>query len=271
MNIRARLIGPARGMQGQALTEIVVMAAILVPLFLLIPIVAKYGHIKQMAQQAARNAAWEATATRNHALPDIHNLERKALDRNFAAADAQIRSDVGSSAASGEFGDQMLNTFSKHKLLERDNLKLQSLRETGSPGYLDDAVKVLPRVGSFPPNPKGYVTAQVKLNIRDLKLADGSPAHYLEPFDNLNLALVRKQSLLVDAWNASGPQSGERSVVTWVKPLTPSSKLEGLDKLLDMFKPLEMLPIIGAIGRLEPGIIKPDVVPADKLAEYPVR
>lgn len=259
-----------RYMHGQALTELAVMAALLVPLFLLIPVVAKYGHIQQMAQQAARNAAWEASVAKDYALPTRDQAERKALDRNFAVADAKIRSNVSGNGR-GEFGDTMLGTFSGRKLLERDNLHVRSMTQVESPGRMDDALTLLPRVGAFPPNRRGYVTAEVRLNIRDLKLSDGSPARYLQPFDNLNLVLDRKQTLLVDAWNASGPRSGGRSVVSAIKPLTPTSNLGGLDKVLDMFKPLEFLPVIGAIGKIEVGTVEPDIVPADKLAEYPVR
>lgn len=264
-------ISSPRSMRGQALTEMAVMAALLVPLFLLIPVVAKYGHIQQMAQQAARNAAWEASVSSNYALPSSAQSERKALDRNFALADAKIRSNVPAGNGNGEFGDAMLGTFSGRKLLERDNLHIQRMSEAGSPGRMDDALAVLPRVGKFPPNSNGYVTSEVRLNIRDLKLANGSPARYLEPFDNLNLVLDRKQTLLVDAWNASGPRTGARSVVSTIKPLAPTSNLSGLDKVLDMFKPLEFLPVIGAIGKIELGTVEPDIVPADKLAEYPVR
>jgi len=264
-------IPPPRSMRGQALTELAVMAAVLVPLFLLIPMVAKYGHIKQMAQQAARNAAWEASVSKDYAIPSQREAERKALDRNFAIADAKIRSDVGGVSGRGEFGDQMLNTFSNRKLLERDNLQVRRMTQAGSPGRMDDALKLLPRVGKFPPNGQGYVTANVRLNIRDLQLSNGSPARFLEPFDNLNLVLDRKQTLLVDAWNASGPRSGGRSVVNTIKPLAPASHLSGLDRVLDMFKPLEFLPVIGAIGKIELGTIEPDIIPADKLAEYPVK
>ncbi len=266
-----RRIPSPRLMRGQALTELAVMAAVLVPLFLLIPIVAKYGHINQMAQQAARNAAWEASVSKDYAIPDQREAERKALDRNFAAADTRIRSNIGSVATRGEFGDQMLNTFSGRKLLERDNLHVRRPTQAGSPGRMDDALNLLPRFGRFPPNKRGYVTANVKLNIRDLQLSDGSRARYLEPLDSLNLVLDRKQTLLVDAWNASGPRNGSRSVVKTIRPLAPTSNLQGLDKVLDMFKPLEFLPVIGAIGRLELGTVEPDIVPSDKLADYPVR
>lgn len=261
-----------RSMRGQALSELAVMAAVLVPLFLLIPVVAKYGHIKQMAQQAARNAAWEASVSKDYVLPSQNQAERKALDRNFAVANAKIRSNVPGGNGNGKFGDTMLGTFSGRSLLERDNLHVRSMGQTGSPGRMDDALTLLPRLGAFPPNRRGYVTAEVRLNIRDLQLANGTPARYLEPFDNLNLVLDRKQTLLVDAWNASGPRSGGRSVVSTISPeLAPTTSLKGLDKVLDLFKPLEFLPVIGAIGKIELGTVEPDIVPSDKLSEYPVK
>ncbi len=265
-------------MQGQALVELAVAAVVLVPLFLLIPIVAKYSHIKQMAQQAARNAAWEASVSASHALPARLDAERRALDRTFAAADAPIRSDVGSVAGRGAFDDQMLNTFSGRKLLERDDLHVPSLTQADSPGYVDEALVPIElataATGKFKLNKQGYVTANIRLNARDLKTADGAPARYLAPFDNLGIGLDRRQSLLVDAWNASGPRArgDDRSVVETVRPLVPTTKLAGLDKLLTLFKPpLDKLPVVGALGGLKLGTIEPDVVPADKLAQYPVR
>lgn len=264
-------------MRGQALVELAVAAAVLVPLFLLIPVVAKYGHIKQMAQQAARDAAWEASVSRNHALPARIDAERRALERTFAAADAPIRSTPGG-AARGPFDDQLLNTFSGQKLLERDNLKVAALGQAESPGYVDEALVPIEAAtlatGKFTLNKQGYVTADIRLNVRDLKNSDGSPARYLAPFDNLGIVLDRRQALLVDAWNASGPRprGDGHSVVETVRPLVPTTKLSGLDKLLNLLKPpLDKLPIIGALGGLKLGTIEPDVVPSDKLVQYPVR
>lgn len=275
--MRMKAIAAPR-MQGQALVELVVAAAVLVPLFLLIPIVAKFGHIRQMAQQAARNAAWEASVAGSHALPTRQDAERRALQRTFAAADAPIRSDVGNAAARGAFDDQMLNTFSGRKLLERDNLHVASLTQANSPGHVDEALVPIElataATGGFKLNKQGYVTASIRLDVRDLKTADGAPARYLAPFDNLGVVLERRQSLLVDAWNASGPRArGDgHSVVETVRPLVPTTKLAGLDKLLTLFKPpLDKLPVVGALGGLKLGTIEPDVVPADKLVQYPVR
>ena len=254
---------------GQALTELAVCAAVLVPLFLLVPVVAKFGHANQMGQQAARNAAWAATASPAHVLPQRADMQRVALDQAFSDPDAPIRSNPDATA-SGEFADPMLNTFSGRKLLERDNLRVENLRQDGSPGYLDDVVSLVPE-GLFPLNRRGYVTSEIRLEYRNLQNRDGSRPTYLDPFDRLDVVQTRRQSLLVDAWNASGPRGGARSVVDTVRPLAPVSRLDGIDDTLDSLQVLEpILPIVGALGDLD-FAIQPDVVPADKLQDYPVR
>lgn len=267
-------LAPRRRMEGQGMVELAVCAAVLVPLFLLIPIVAKLGHGKQMAMQAARNAAWEASVSDNYQPFTRAQLRNKALDRNFADADAPIRSRT-TGGATGAFADQMLNTFSNKKLLEKNDLTISRTSNDGSPGYIDEAAALLPKNyldGAFPPNRKGYVSAEVSLSYRDLKTADGRPARYLEPLDNLNLVDKRRQMLLTDAWNASGPTSGKRSVHDTVRPLAPVSYFEGLDGIFDTLKVLEpILPMVGSLGDLELGAIEPDVVPADKLSNYPVK
>ncbi|MBR7551336.1 pilus assembly protein, partial [Mycobacterium tuberculosis] len=55
---RERPFRGARRQRGQSLTEVAVLCAVLVPIFLLIPILAKYIHARQATQQAARAIAW---------------------------------------------------------------------------------------------------------------------------------------------------------------------------------------------------------------------
>lgn len=268
---KARMGASRRAMRGQALTELAVMAALLVPLFLLIPIVAKYGHARQMAQQAARNAVWEATASKDYVLKTRSQSQAKAIERNFAAADAKISSNIGG-RATGEFGDQMLNTFSGRKLLERSDLKITRYDEASAPGIVTSTIAKFPSVfpGEFPPNKNGYATAEVELELRDLKTGDGGRADYLAPMDKLGLVMKHRQTLLADAWNAAGPTDGRRSVASQVKSLAPMSNLKPLSDMLD-FIGAAPLPILGQVDKLDIGTIEPDIVPSDKLAKYPVR
>ncbi|MFC0676558.1 pilus assembly protein [Lysobacter korlensis] len=260
-----------RRQRGQALTELAVAAAVLVPLFLLVPIVAKYGHIKQMAQQSARNAAWEATVSRNYRMASAAAIQAKMLDRSFARADAAIVSTT-SGRRQGRFDDPMLDTFSGRALLERDNARVTRWRERTAPGAASRAVSRIPGLvpGAFPPNRNGYVTAEVELRIRELQTSDGGRARYLAPMDQLNLVLRSRQSLVADAWNASGPRSGRRSVTSQVRTLAPTTLLAPLSRVFDTVGSLP-LPIIGKLDDLDIGTVEPDIVPHDRLRRYPVR
>ena len=272
MTIRRNRLRPLRVMRGQALTEVAVVCVVLVPLFLLIPVIGKYIHMRQMAQQAARNAAWNATAFPEHVVRGRQaGVAREMLARNFASADAPIRSNENV-RASGKFDDPLLNTFSNHSLLERDNMHLRSLGEAKSPGFASSAVSALPTAlpGDFPPNKAGYVTTEIRLDVRDLKTRDGGAARYLAPFDRLGLTMTARQSLLADAWNAGGPTQGRRSVKSQVKTLVPTSNLEGMQKAFDVVGALP-LPIVGLLDDLDIGTIEPDIVPYDRLQRYPVR
>ncbi|WP_245979011.1 TadE family protein [Solilutibacter pythonis] len=259
-------------MHGQALTEMAVVCAVLVPLFLLIPILGKYIHMRQMTQQAARNAAWNAIAFPEYGVnAQQAGVERAMLSRSFANADAPIRSNENPPAR-GRFDDPLLNTFSGQPLLERDGMRVRSLTDAKSPGFASSTVSSLLGAlpGAFPPNKAGYVTAEVRVNVRDLKTRDGAAARYLAPFDRLGLTMSARQSLLADPWNAGGPTQGRRSVKSQVGTLVPVSKLAGTQKVLDVIGALP-LPAVGLLDGLDIGTVEPDIVPYDRLQRYPVR
>lgn len=259
---------------GQAITEFAVACVVLVPLFLLIPIVAKYGHIKQQSQQATRNAAWEMTATDSHALETAQRLQTIAVDRTFAAASRKILS-TPDAQQGNEFESPMLNTFSGRKLLLREDLLVSKSEEGAGTGLMAKLFENLPSglPGEFPPNKHGYVDVATRINIRNLQGSDGRPAQYLAPFDNLDLSLDRRQVLLVDAWNAAGSgnrQTGtnhRRSVIRQVDTLVPTSNLRELNQFTSMIGSIP-LPIFRRLGDLELGYIEPDIVPIDKLERY---
>ncbi|SIQ28932.1 TadE/TadG family type IV pilus assembly protein [Solilutibacter tolerans] len=266
-----------RNEKGQALTEAVVVCAVLVPLFLLIPIIGKYTHIKQQAQQATRNAAWEMTATQDHGLANQAKMKALMIDRAFARADSPIRSN-SSGSATGNFDDTLLNTFSGKKLVLKQDASVTGRSEKSSPGFISGVISKFPKElpGDFPPNAKGYITVKTRIDIRNLQGRDGSPARYLAPFDNLGLQLNREQSLLVDAWNAAGSgapgtrSSHKRSVIQQVESLVPTSNLKELSKGLDAIGSIP-LPITRRLKDLDIGYIEPDIVPIKKLERYPVR
>lgn len=261
--------GHRASQQGQALAEVVVLAAVLVPLFLLVPIVAKYIHLRHAAEQAARAAAWQATVSPDYALPDRQRTQRMLIERHLGRADATVRTEVPDQPADATVEDAFVNTFSDHTLLKRQDISLRAFRDEQAPGLMGQILGMVEKFpGAFPPNENGLVTASVELRPQNLKRADGQPAAYLAPFDSINLQMEASHTLLADAWNAAGAGIGDsprdRSVTSQVRTLVPTAMLGQVPDL----GALEIIPIIGVIGRLEFGLIKPDVVPKPRLQPY---
>ncbi|MGQ4582111.1 TadE/TadG family type IV pilus assembly protein [Lysobacter sp. F60174L2] len=259
--------------RGQAMTEVAVLAAVLVPLFLLIPVMAKYVHLRQANLQAARAAAWDATVATDYKLPGRAATQSDLINRHFAAADAPIRSNPPRPPRNGRLGDVFLNTFSNQPLLTAADIRLRSYTDKNAPGFLNRIGNILRGLpGEFPPNKNGLVTATVTVDPQNLRTQNGAPARYLAPFDNINLRMSASHTLLVDAWNAKGPGHGRnphpRSVNEQVRTLVPTSYIDGLDKVVDSLSFLEGFPFIGVPTRLEIGYREPDIVPHDRLEPY---
>lgn len=87
---------------GQAMTEFNITAvAVLLPLFILIPLLGKYIDIKHTSVQTARNTTWERTvwhegnlldSSSTLAIKQNNSLTKDAITRTYAKADSNIRS-----------------------------------------------------------------------------------------------------------------------------------------------------------------------------------
>lgn len=263
---------------GQALTEMAVLAAVLVPLFLLVPMLAKYIHTKQVTQQAARAAAWEATVVSDYNWDRLSETEWHAqrrellLDRHFGDPDAPIWTNPMGAEPDVRVDAPMMNTFSDQPLLERNDVELVSYTNADPgaiTGVLESAGSFLEKLpGAFPPNKDGLVTAGLVVRPENLKTADGGPADYLRPFDALNLEFSSSHTLLADTWGASGARGGDRSVHEQVKTLVPTSYASELTDAVGEIDFLESIPLLGVPARLRLGYIEPDIVPGDRLQPY---
>lgn len=261
--------------RGQALTEMAILAAVLVPLFLLIPMLGRYTHLQQVAQQAARGAAWEATVAHDYEMGELEMQQQMLVERYFNTAHVPIASTLPADAPASDtqVGDAMFGTFSGQALVERGDPRLQPYDFKMHTGMMAEATSYIPEwlPGEFPPSDNGLVTAELTVRPQNLKTADGSAATFLAPFDQINLEFTGSHTLLVDSWNAAGsginPATGSgrgRSVWNQVKTLAPFSYFEFLGEVGD-------IPFLGdlPIPRIGYGQDVVDVVPGDRLEPYP--
>lgn len=194
--------------RGQAMIEALIAAAlVMVPLFLAIPVIAKYQDIKTYTVQAARYAAWERTVWFGGAAAETFGIGSGTFSNKWDAnekTDEQIRVEIAARLLS-DSGTTPFNDTDKSggswvgggtKMLWRDrrgNTLLQSygdianntrggytalgsydatLASDKAPGTVNDLITPLVNAGSVVSNfivdTRGLYTADVKIAVREV-------------------------------------------------------------------------------------------------------
>lgn len=213
--------------QGQALTEFLVIAVALVPLFLLIPVIGKYQDIAHATQLASRYAAFDvlvrygAVKGSNNPIKDTTQLQNEVRRRFFSNSDAPIKTDD----TAGDFKAHQ-NPFWRtpdDQPLIRDFADVTVERSTQS---THDGSSAGSNSGPFNPEfgATGIRSATVSVKLANLP----SGLTFYEPFDKIDLVISRGTSVLADGWTGSNPADVENRF----KGLVPATVL------LPPFKPV---------------------------------
>lgn len=233
---------------GQALTEFLVVAIALVPLFLLLPVIAKYQDIAHSTQMASRYAAFDGmvrNASQNNLKP-LAQLQDEVRRRFFSNSEAHIKThDVA-----GDFkANQNLfwRTPGDQPLIEKfTDVVISRTSQSAS-----DTKPFSRTLGG-----SGISTVNVKVKLANLPAG----LKFYEPFDKINLEINRGTSVLVEGWTGKTPEEVEQKV----SGIAPS--FTALSNLSPAIDPIVML--------VEPGVTPPklgrldfwrDDVPADRL------
>jgi hypothetical protein len=256
---------------GQAMTEFLVVALAMLPLFLLIPIIAKYQDIAHATQMAARYVAFDGTI-RNDATTGGWKPEATLADevrrRFFGNSDAPIKTND----VAGDF-DAHRNLFwqgpDAKPLLEdfsdvtvsfgpghgaTHGAGFESAQEMNAfPAVAQVAAQSL-KLGSH-----GIYTANVHIKLANLP----SGLTFYEPFDAINLSMTRSASVLINPWTAkdTGEVGGRIQEAT---ALFPAGALANVSGVVSAFVTAgEWGQVSGPkLGQLD---FWKDVVPEDRL------
>lgn len=264
-----------RNQQGQALTEFLVLAMVLLPLYLLVPMLAKYADIASQADMASRYVAFEAMTrndTQNSWKPP-EQLAGEVRRRFLGNSDAPIKTgDVagnflahqnlfwrgpGGTALIANFDTDVGVSFGPdHNPAHSDAFSAASdgAPFNGVAGSSTDhraaAALGLSDRGIY----RGNVT------VRLANVPEGLKSY--EPFDKINLAVTRHTSLLIDGWQAKSPAQVLSRIDN--KKLVPATALRDIAKIVDASVTLaEGGQLRGPkLGQLD---FWSDVVPANRL------
>jgi hypothetical protein len=242
---------------GQALVEFLVVATVLIPLMLLIPIIAKYQDIGFTTQMASRYAAFDAIV-RNDAWANsaktIEQLQDEVRRRFFSNPEAPIKT----WDTAGDFKAHQ-NLFWRHPGDQPMISEFKNITVTRETTWAHDVEPVFAqRFGEA-----GIRSATVKVIVANVP----EVLRPYETFNNLNLSVSRTTGLVVDSWAVAGPQIVQGKLVasklypgTALATLSPDAgALQGVDSIMRVVEPGVSLPRLGKLDAWT------DVVPADRL------
>lgn len=257
----------ARRQHGQALTEFLAISVAMVPLFLLIPVIAKYQDISNSTQMASRYVAFDAMY-RNDSMgtwkPETQ-LADEVRRRFFSNSDAPIKTnDVAGNFPANR--NLLWSDPNGAPLIASFNNDVQvSFGFGNSPnhsGAFSKTSDVVPFVlnTQLGLQARGIYTANVSVTLANLPAG----LKFYEPFDQINLSMTRSTSLIFDPWTARDPQQVE-SRVGGNPAIFPAAKLQAVSPIVDAA--ITLIDAPGGISGPKLGKLDfwRDVVPEDRL------
>jgi len=256
--------------RGQASVEFVVLAFVLVPLIIIVPLLGKYIDLAQTTTVASRYVAFEGTV---HHGSSRSGWKAEGQLANEVRRRFYSRNDLGinTNDVVGEVPSDRNPLWVDHRnnpLLPSFNLvTVQTERET-----IDQPAGAI-FANNFDLDQNNLYTGTVGVNVANVPnigvAFDKARPTPQRVFDNLNLQMNRSTTVLVDPWAARGPADVKRKVEDAGLEVYPTGHLEGVATLATPI--MTMLEIVfGGNGTKPPevGEVDPDIVPTDRLEAY---
>ena len=246
-------VGGAHRQHGQSTVEFLVLALVLLPLFLIVPLLGKQLDIAQTAASASRYVAFEGVVHHGSSLQPWKSdaqLADEVRRRFFSTSAAPVKTaDLASDSAehrnplwTDHRGEALLPVFDTH-------IDAGSRREA-----------LTQPLGAVFAASMGLDTNTLHTGAVRIALADVAG---LAPFDALGLSVERHATVLVDPWSASGPAAVRAALrrERWnIAGPFPFGALE-------LFAaPLKLIPRVLDGARLpDIGRVDPEFVPEDRI------
>lgn len=185
-------------MCGQSTTEFVVLALVLTPLLLAVPLLGKYLDLTQHAAQASRYAAFEISVRGPATVKDEATVAAEARRRLFSTSDAPIKTND----VAGDFAgmrNPLWNDFRGDHFLPR-------FVEGITHAAAVESRAVPPRALAVFAGPDGFKLAEDNLYTARIDVVPNGPRNFKFWSDGnpgVNLRMNRQTGILIDAWNAA--------------------------------------------------------------------
>lgn len=248
------------GRAGQALTEFLVISLVLVPLFLLIPVIGKYQDINHATQLASRYAAFDAVQRNDsdNSWKPPPTLATELRQRFFGVPGAAVVTDAPAEAAiregwSDPYAHPLIASPADITLSFGDKYGATQADAYDHAHSSDTALFLLASRAGL--DSRGLYRANVSVNLAKLPAGLRS----IEPFDQLDLRIERHATVLPDPWTADSPAQTEMRAgkLAPIDALMPDTLISAAIKVVDMASVTP--PAFGKLSQWR------DVVPADRV------
>lgn len=239
---------------GQSLTEFAILGVVMVPLFLMLPILGKYIDINQTAFLGSRYAAWERTVY--HTAADVNKtdatIQEDVRRRIFGATGAPVKTNsVAHQLVAAHRNLFWVQPNNGARLLAFADVTTTTTANSAMPASASPYA--LPPVSQFV-NRLGLTNSGFYRSAVNVKVAD---VLGLKPLDTIGLTLNRHNVILADTWAAASPTVVATRVKRTVNQLTLEPIFTPLIPVLTPFEP--------AFSNLEFRKVDPEIVPPDRL------
>jgi hypothetical protein len=252
--------------RGQAVASFLIASVfLLVPISLGINYLAKIGDARHKTHEAARYALWERTAWHRggsgYNIKTDTEINNEITSRIYGKAGIPINSLADKSSADreseldanlylwGEERNSVLKEYSESKVTELN------IRNASASGGFSAAIGLAGDLLEL--DSRGFHVVEVSVNFNKAKLLDKQLSAFLP--DGNNIHLKSKSSMLIGSWSAYN-QAAIEDHVDGTLLTSRIADVPGFDVLrssIAAFHP--------EIGRLDLGIIQPDIVPCQRI------
>ncbi|MGB0865886.1 MAG: hypothetical protein ACPGSC_05220 [Granulosicoccaceae bacterium] len=280
MNVH--LIKSIKTQRGTAITDFLVAMLVFSPLFLLYPVIGKISDVEHSAQQSARYAAWERTASsateKSNAVINHEMHARVVNQQTFIESNSADKAEDLSDKNDRMLWGVMTPTGggTRQELVSFEKVGMKGTSGTSRDlGKASDLLVITHGMSDLDRN--GFHKAEIDIAINEIALLEhkGKNNCNTGEHETYLTCVNRHNSILVDDWSASSPAQAinrvqERMPVmieAW-KPIAHA--IGGVENLFDKadtligFNPLKDIKAIDDA----PGYVAPDVVPQSKLGSY---
>lgn len=265
--------------QGNALTELSVLALIMVPMVTLIPSLGKVSDVNQATIQASRYAAWERTVHTKGEKSDAQ-LAIEVRNRFYAHPDLLLESERG--LITGDAGHNLY--WSSHydedlkavSMIRKETEKGITVSTHNNPmpssigaktlaegiATIGEAMSGLVPKSRWELEEEGFYVAEVQANMASHPLLGKGKDCGGEDSEDALACVSRRNAIFIDAWDSGSPDETEKRVRTLVPagafaPLADAVSTAGHAPLFEELRKLD-----GIFGD-----VREDVLPLDRYGD----